>query len=52
MEDFLDNLAVTGPVGMCDEDVIEVHHNVSQQDEDLKDVIHHHLEGGQRVGKA
>jgi hypothetical protein len=51
-EDLLDNLPVLGPVRVHNEDVIEVHHDITRQDEVLDDVVHHCLEGGWGVGKA
>jgi hypothetical protein len=51
-EHLPDNFTIMGEVGMRDEDVVKVHHDVSEQNEVLEDVIHHHLEGDQGVGKA
>jgi hypothetical protein len=47
-----DDFAMTGEVGMHDEDVVQVAHDVSEQDEVLEDVVHHCLECGWGVGKA
>jgi hypothetical protein len=52
MEHLPNDFVMIGEVGMRDEDVVEVDHDVSGQDEILEDVIHHRLEGGQGVGKA
>jgi hypothetical protein len=43
-EHLSDDLPVMGEVGVCDEDVIKVDHDVSRQDKVLEDVVHH-LEG-------
>jgi hypothetical protein len=43
-EHLSDNLMVTGKFRMRDEDVIQVGHDVSRQDEVLEDVIHRRLE--------
>jgi hypothetical protein len=51
-EQLPDNFAMTGEVRVRNEDVIEVYHDISRQDEILEDVVHHCLEGGQGVGKA
>jgi hypothetical protein len=51
-EHLLDDLAMKSEVRMRDEDVVEVDHDVSRQNEVLEDVVYHHLEGGQGVGKA
>jgi hypothetical protein len=47
-----DDLTMVVEVGMRNEDVVKIDHDVSGQNEVLEDVIHHHLEGGQGVGKA
>jgi hypothetical protein len=51
-EHLLDNFVMMGGVRMRDEDVVEVDHDISRQNEVLEDVVHHCLEGGQGVGKA
>jgi hypothetical protein len=51
-EHLPDDFAMTGGVRMRDEDVVEVDHDISRQNEVLEDVVHHCLEGGQGVGKA
>jgi hypothetical protein len=51
-EHLSDDLMVTGEVRMHDEDVIQVDHDVSGQNQVLEDVVHHCLEGGWGVGKA
>jgi hypothetical protein len=43
---------VTSKVGIRDEDVVQVDHDVSGQNEVLEDVVYHHLECGRGVGKA
>ena len=47
-----EDLPVTGEVRVHDEDVVEVYHDVARQDEILKDVVHHSLEGGGGVCKT
>ena len=37
---------------MRNEDVVEVHHDVSRQDQILEDVVHHGLEGRRGVGHS
>jgi len=35
-----------------DEDIIKVYENMSLRDLDMKDVVHHHLEGSRGIGKS
>ena len=51
-EDLSDDLSVSSEVRVGGEDVVEVDHDVSRQDEVLENVVHHGLEGRRGVGKA
>ena len=52
LEDFLDDLPVSGKVRVRNEDVVEVDHDISGQDEVLEDVVRRGLGGRQRIGQA
>src|SRR5262249_15179633 len=51
-EHLPDNLPVFPEIGVSDEDVVEINHDISGQDQVLENVVHHGLERRGGVGQA